>query len=229
MRAVVTGANRGIGLELVRQLLARGDTVEAAVRRPDEANDLRALTGPLRIHRVDVTDAKSIAAFASAIADPVDLLINDAGTYGGPRQSIGQMTEDLALGDVLDTYNVNAAGALRVSVALVPHLRRGKAKKLVHITSGMGSIADNTSGGYYAYRMSKAALNMMSKTLSVDLRNDGIISVVINPGWVQTDMGGKNAPTPVAESVAGILSRIGEITLEDSGAFLNWKGNRYPW
>jgi NAD(P)-dependent dehydrogenase (short-subunit alcohol dehydrogenase family) len=229
MRVVVTGANRGIGLELARQLLARGDHVEATVRRPDEATELRALGGPLRIHRVEVTDATSIAAFAAAIAEPIDIVINGAGVYGGKGQSIRQMSDDLASTDVLQTFDVNAVGPLRVSLALLPHVRRGTAKKLVHITSGMGSITDNTSGGYYAYRMSKAALNMMSKSLAVDLRADGILSVVINPGWVQTDMGGANAPTPVAESVREILARIDETTLEDSGAFLNWKGNRYPW
>jgi NAD(P)-dependent dehydrogenase (short-subunit alcohol dehydrogenase family) len=93
----------------------------------------------------------------------------------------------------------------------------------------MGSIADNASGGYYAYRMSKAALNMMSRSLAVDLRGDGILSVVINPGWVQTDMGGANAPTPVGDSVRGILTQIDAATLEQSGEFLNWKGGRYPW
>jgi NAD(P)-dependent dehydrogenase (short-subunit alcohol dehydrogenase family) len=116
---------------------------------------------------------------------------------------------------------------LRVAVALRPNLRKGS--KLVHITSGMGSISDNTSGGYYAYRMSKAALNMASRSLAVDLKGDGIISVVINPGWVQTDMGGKSAPTPVDESVRGILREVDRATLADSGEFLNWKGNRYAF
>jgi len=93
----------------------------------------------------------------------------------------------------------------------------------------MGSISDNKSGGAYAYRMSKAALNMMSKSLAVDLQREGIISVVINSGWVKTDMGGASAPTPVEESVAAILGEIDRATLDDSGEFLNWKGNRYPW
>jgi len=156
-------------------------------------------------------------------------VFNVAGVYGGSRQSLRQMAEDLELGDVTSTLDVNATGALRVTVALLPHLRRGAAKKLVHVTSGMGSITDNTSGGYYAYRMSKAALNMMSRSLAVDLRPEGITSVVINPGWVQTDMGGASAPTPVDESVRGILRVIDGATLADSGEFLNWKGNRYPW
>lgn len=231
MNAVVTGANRGIGLELVRQLLARGDHVDACARKPEEATALRALAAPrLRVHPLDVTDAASVRALATALGDtPVDLLFNVAGVYGGAVQSLAQMAEDLTLADVTRTYDVNATGALRVAVALLPHVRRGTGKKLVHVTSGMGSIADNGSGGYYAYRMSKAALNMMSRSLAVDLRGEGILSCVINPGWVQTDMGGRSAPTPVADSVRGILATVDAATLADSGEFLNWKGNRYPW
>src|SRR5205085_4703504 len=136
--------------------------------------------------------------------------------YGGPRQSLRQMAEQLALDDVAQTYDVNAIGALRVAVALLPNVRRGAGKKLVHVTSGMGSIEVNTSGGYYAYRMSKAALNMMSMSLAVDLRSEGIVSIVINPGWVQTEMGGGRAPTPVDESVRNILMRIGETTITET-------------
>ncbi len=233
MHVVVTGANRGIGLELVRQLLERGDRVEAGARDPDRATELAKLASThesLTIHRLDVTDIRSVTELAGAVRDaPLDLVINNAGVYGGPKQSIGQMAYDLACADLLDTYNVNAAGALRVSIALLPNIRKGEFKRLVHMTSGMGSITDNASGGYYAYRMAKAALNMMSKSLAVDLKGDGIVSFVINPGWVQTDMGGKQAPTPVADSVRGILGRIDDSTMEDSGQFLNWKGGRYPW
>jgi NAD(P)-dependent dehydrogenase (short-subunit alcohol dehydrogenase family) len=228
MRAVVTGANRGIGLELVRQLKARGDEVDACAREPEQARELKAIG--VRVHRVDVRNADSVRALATSLSDSaVDLLFNVAGVNGGPKQSIGQMAEDLELRDVIDTFDVNAAGALRVAVALLPALRRGGAKKIVHITSGMGSIADNGSGGSYAYRMSKAALNMASKSLAVDLKGEGIISFVINPGWVQTDMGGSRAPVSVEESVAAILRETEKATIAESGEFLNWKGNRYPW
>lgn len=231
MRIVVTGANRGIGLELVRQLAARGDTVEACARRPAEAHALGALAGDrVRIHPFDVRDPASVHALAGALgAAAIDIVFNVAGVYGGAGQSLGQMSEDLALGDVTSTFDINAAGPLRLVVALLPHVRRGATRKLVHVTSGMGSITDNTSGGYYAYRMAKAALNMMSRSLAVDLRSERIISVVINPGWVQTDMGGQSAPTPVAESVRGILREIDRATLADSGEFLNWDGGRLPW
>lgn len=227
----MTGANRGIGLELVKQLRDRGDEVEACARAPQDARELQALANErVRIHRVDVTDAASVRALADSLRDAtIDMLFNVAGVYGGPRQSLAQMADDLELRDVADTFEVNAIGPLRMTVALLPHLRRSKIKKIVHLTSGMGSIADNTSGGYYAYRMSKTALNMMSRSLAVDLRSEGIISVVINPGWVQTDMGGAGATTPVADSVRGILRETDRARLSDSGEFLNWKGNRYPW
>lgn len=231
MRAVITGANRGIGLELVRQLLARGDRVEATVRDPEAAPELAALRSPrLVIHRVDVTEPASVTELAAALGDTaIDVLVNVGGVYGGAAQSLPQMAADLMLPDVRDTHDVNAVGPLRMSLALLPHVRRGTGKKLVHVTSGMGSIADNTSGGYYAYRMSKAALNMMSKSLAVDLRDEGIVSFVINPGWVQTRMGGSGAPTPVADSAAGILRRIDGATPQDSGEFLEWKGGRLAW
>ena len=125
--------------------------------------------------------------------------------------------------------DVDALGALRVSLALLPHLRRGTVKKLVHVTSGLGSIGDNRSGGSYAYRMAKAALNMMSKNLAIELRAEGITSIVISPGWVQTDMGGPHAPVTPQESVRGMLRVIESATLAESGEFLDWKGGRYPY
>jgi NAD(P)-dependent dehydrogenase (short-subunit alcohol dehydrogenase family) len=244
MRAVVTGANRGIGLELVRQLSARGDRVEACARDPSAARELRDLAGErVQLHRLDVTEPSSVRALAEALGDAavdvssegptLDVLFNVAGVWGGDRQSLAAMSSepspDLALEDVGRTFDVNAVGPLRMVLALLPHVRRGQGRKLVHVTSGMGSIGDNTRGGSYAYRMSKAALNMMSRSLAVDLRDEGIVSVVINPGWVRTDMGGPSAPTAVADSVRGILREIDRVTLSDSGEFLNWKGNRYPW
>jgi NAD(P)-dependent dehydrogenase (short-subunit alcohol dehydrogenase family) len=228
MRILVTGANRGIGLELARQLLARGDTVDAVVRRPDRADALRALAPAdrIRIHACDVGDDASVAALATALGDAtLDVLINNAGVWGGDRQRLA----DLDLAEAMRTYQINALGPLRVTRALLPHLRRGVTRKMLHLTSGMGSIGDNTSGGWYGYRMAKAALNMASRSLAIDLRDDGIASAVINPGWVQTDMGGASAPTPVVDSVRGILTCLDQLTLETSGSFLNWKGGTYPW
>jgi len=226
MRVIVTGANRGIGLELVRQLAARGDEVIAAVREPTRAAALVELGGRVSIRTCDVASSDSIQAFALALGDAaVDLLINNAGTYGGEHQRVG----DLDVDDALRTYRVNALAPIELTFALLPHLRRGDARKVVHVTSGMGSISDNTSGGYYAYRMSKAALNMASKSLAIDLRGERIASAVINPGWVQTDMGGPSAPTPVGDSVAGMLAAIDGLSLDTSGGFLDWRGRAWTW
>lgn len=228
MRVVVTAANRGIGLELARQLARRGEQVEAGARDPSAAGELAGIPG-VRVHALDVSDAASVKAFAAAVGEaPIDLVFNVAGVIA-KASGLGQLAEDLTLSEAARVFDVNALGALRVSIALLPAVRKGTAKKLVHLTSGMGSIEDNKSGGAYAYRMAKVALNMMSRSLSVDLRAEGIVSVVINPGWVKTDMGGASAPTPVADSVAGILREVDRATLADSGEFLNWKGNRYPW
>jgi NAD(P)-dependent dehydrogenase (short-subunit alcohol dehydrogenase family) len=227
MRCVVTGANRGIGLELVRQLLARGEEVHAAVREPGRADVLRALAGGelLRIHRLDQLEPDGVQALAAGLAGaPVDLLVNNAGVYGGSRQHLS----DLDFEEAVRTYRINALGPLRVTLALLANLKAARGK-VIHVTSGMGSIADNRSGAFYSYRMSKAALNMMSRNLAVDLRGAGVASAVINPGWVQTDMGGPSAPTPVEESVGGMLREIDAFDLDRTGAFLDWKGRPYPW
>lgn len=232
MRYVVTGANRGIGLELVRQLLERGDTVEAGARDPSSARELASFAkrphregSKLRVHAVDVADDASVRAFARSIGDvPVDVLINNAGVLG-KMQSL----EELDLEDVVHTYRVNALGALAVTRALLPNLRKGGARKVVHISTGMASIADNTSGGAFGYRMSKAALNIASKSMAVNLRGERIISVVMNPGWVQTDMGGSGAPTTVHDSAAGILQVTDALSLEKSGQFLDYRGGTLAW
>jgi NAD(P)-dependent dehydrogenase (short-subunit alcohol dehydrogenase family) len=229
MRVVITGANRGIGLELARQLLERGDDVEAAVRRPEAAGELRRITtgrARLRIHACDVGDGDSVAELARSIGDlPVDALINNAGVWGGEHQRVG----DLDFEEALRTYQVNALGPLRVTLALLPHLRRGEGRRVLHVTSGLGSIEDNTSGGTYGYRMAKAALNMMARNLAIDLRGERIASAVINPGWVKTDMGGPRATTTVHDSARGILAQLDTLDLDRSGQFLDWKGGTYPW
>jgi len=224
MNVIVTGANRGIGLELVRQLLAQGHKVEAACRHPDDAKELRA-TGA-RVHAVDIIDGKSIAAFVRVLdGTPIDLLINNAGVYGNPRQRL----QDFDYAAATHAFETNALGALRLSQAFLPHLRRGTGKKLAHISSTMGSIGNTTSAGDLAYRMSKAALNMMSKSIALELRDDRIISIVLHPGWVRTAMGGRNAPMLPSESARGILEQIAAASFADSGEFFDFKGNRCSW
>ena len=229
MTAIVTGANRGIGLGLVRHLATRGDQVIAAARDPGAARELTALAaaspGRIRVVACDVTDEAGLRALADAVGDDdVHLLINNAGVYGGDEQTI----DALDVAGAIRTFEVNALGPLRVTLALLPALRRGRAK-VVHVTSGMGSIGDNNGGGYYAYRMSKAALNMAARSLAIDLRRDRVISVVINPGWVKTAMGGLGASITVDDSVTGMLRQIDLLTLADSGTFRTWRGGEYPW
>jgi NAD(P)-dependent dehydrogenase (short-subunit alcohol dehydrogenase family) len=229
MRWVVTGANRGLGLEFTRQLAARGDVVEAGARDPSRSAELRALAAAsgdrVRVHACDVGDDASVRAFAASIGEvPIDVVLNNAGTMGEMRP-----LADLDLADVTRTFDVNALGPLRVTRALLPQLMLGETRRVAHVTSGMGSIGDNGSGGAYGYRMSKAALNMMNRSLSVDYGKRGFVCVVVNPGWVQTDMGGSHAPTPVAESVAKMLARLDGLTAADNGTFLDYKGGTYPW
>lgn len=229
MRIVVTGANRGIGLEFVRQFAARGDDVVATARHPASATRLQSVAngsaGRVSVYPLDVLDDRSARALAEALGDlRVDVLINNAGISG-------KMTslEDLDLPDVLRTFDVDALGPIRVTRALLPSMRRAGTRKIVHITSKMGSISDNTSGGAYGYRMAKAALNMACKSMALDLGEEGFTVFVVNPGWVQTAMGGKRAPTSVEESVANMIGLIDRVGPEASGKFFNHTGEEVPW
>jgi NAD(P)-dependent dehydrogenase (short-subunit alcohol dehydrogenase family) len=152
-------------------------------------------------------------------------LINSAGISGPRDQSTGKV-DFRSWREVLD---VNTMGPLRVTEAFIPHLTRSERKLVVTITSGMGSIGDNTSGGSIPYRSSKAAVNMVMRTVAIDLADRGIISVVINPGWVKTDMGGPNAPLTVSESVKAIRRLVSTLGREQSGKFFNYDGREYPW
>jgi len=228
MKIVITGANRGIGLELARQYLSRGDSVHAGVRAPSEAGELSSLAEPsggrLQLTACDVADEASVRAFAAAVAGPVDVLINNAGVRSHPDS-----LEQLDLDGAARTLQVNALGALRVTGALLPLLRRARGAKIVNISSELGSISGNSSGSSYGYRMSKAALNMASRSLAIDLKEEGIVAVALNPGWVKTDMGGSDAPLMVTESAAGIIRTIDGLTLQDSGGFFNFRGERLAW
>jgi NAD(P)-dependent dehydrogenase (short-subunit alcohol dehydrogenase family) len=236
MRYAISGASRGIGLEFVRQLLARGDTVEAGARVPAEARQLASLGreagARLRIHPLDVTNATSVRTFATIVGEgPVDVLINNAG-IGGKWNPLLETDFD----DMNDVMETNAIGPMRLSAAMLPLVLKGGTRKIVHLTTRMSSFADNTpagvygfAGGAYSYRMSKAALNAGMRTMAVDFREQGLITAVINPGWVQTDLGGKMAPTRVDESVQGMLRVIDELTLANSGRFMDYLGKEVPW
>ena len=217
--AVVTGANRGIGLELCRQLAARGDAVIAACRRP--SNELQQLG--VRVEGgVDVADEASVATFAKRLAgERIDLLVNNAGVL------THETLQDLDFDRIRNDLEVNALGPLRVTSALLPMMPRGA--KIGLITSLMGSMGDNGSGGSYGYRMSKAALNAAGVSLSRDLAPKGIAVVILHPGYVATDMTGQRGNVSPADSARGLLARLGELTLETSGRFLRATGEPLPW
>ncbi|MBI4820991.1 MAG: SDR family oxidoreductase [Deltaproteobacteria bacterium] len=224
MLYVVTGANRGIGLELVRQIIDRGDQALGTARDLARADELKS--SGARVLELDVGDAGSVASFAEKLrGTPVDVLINNSGI----RNERDELDE-LDFEGIIRTFNVNALGALRVTHALLPEIRRSSVKKIVMISSKMGSVADNGSGGSYGYRMSKAAMNMAARSLARDLAGEGIIAVAMNPGWVRTDMGGGGAPASVEDSARGILRQIDRLALGDSGEFVDYLGRgRVPW
>jgi len=220
---VITGANRGIGLELARQARGRGDTVIAGVRRSSaelDGLDCRVVAD------VDVTSDESVARFAAAVGEvvgdgAVDVLINNAGILQGT--SFGSFDWD----SVRAQFEVNSVGPLRVTQALVGKLAAGS--KVAIITSRMGSIADNSSGGSYGYRMSKAAVNAAGKSLALDLAGKQIAVNLLHPGWVQTDMTGNSGHLTAAESATGLWQRIDAMTMDTTGAFFHQSGEELPW
>src|SRR4029450_2917589 len=227
---LITGANRGLGLEFARQYLADGWQVYAACRDPESASELRQLADgsgqKLLIIGLDVTDPLSIKAAATELAGrAIDVLLNNAGVGGVRGQTIGNI-DYKAWAKVLE---LNTLGPMRVAEAFVDNVVRSERKLIVTITSGMGSIADNTSGGAFAYRSSKAAVNMVMRSLAMDLAPRGITCVVINPGWVQTDMGGSHATLTPAESVARLRRLIETLGQAQSGRFFNYDGREYAW
>jgi NAD(P)-dependent dehydrogenase (short-subunit alcohol dehydrogenase family) len=220
---VVTGANRGIGLELARQLSERGDTVVATARDPESASDLAKLG--VRVEALDVESPKSIAAFARRLKGaPLDVLFHNAAMgVAGPA------VEQVAAEEVEGHFRVNAMGPLLLTQALLPNLREGERKLVVAISSGLGSISENSTGGWVAYRISKAALHQVMRTLSAELAKEGLSFVLISPGWVRTRMGGQDAPLSPEQSVRAVLKVVDKLTPKDTGRFFNERGREIPW
>ena len=216
---LVTGSNRGIGLELVRQYIARGDEVVGVCR---SSNDALADTGARIIDGVDVATETGIQKLSAELRDtPIDVLINNAGILRG--DSLGSVDYD----DMLEQYRVNTIGPLRITRALLDNLDAGS--KVGIVSSRVGSIADNSSGNNYGYRCSKSAVNMVGMNLHHDLSPKGIAVLLLHPGYVQTDMtGGSGGTTPV-ESAAGLIARLDELSLETSGSFWHAEGYELPW
>ena len=220
---LITGANRGIGLELARQYSTAGWQVVGTARNPAKADELRSLD--VRVMQLDVTDQQSVDALAHSLAEqPIDMLINNAGIF--PRIDT---LENVDLDDVNRTLAVNIVGPIRVTRALLPNLRQGSLKKIINVSSNLGSIANNTSGRYYGYRESKAALNMFTRTLAAELRELEFICIALNPGWVQTDMGGANARLTVQDSVNQIRTVLSGLKTEDNGTYWSYDGTQLPW
>jgi NAD(P)-dependent dehydrogenase (short-subunit alcohol dehydrogenase family) len=222
MRILITGTSRGIGLELTRLALEQSMTVLAVARKPQESKELQNLKAQhpklLQTIEADLTGSNAVETIKAAVgSEPLDLIINNAGIF---RQ--GE-----TLTDMLESFHVNSCMPLLLTQALLPNLKKAKAPRAVHITSLMGSIDDNSGGGYYAYRASKAALNMFNKSLSID--HPWLSTIVVHPGWVQTDMGGAQAPVQPTDSAKGIWSVTKDIEGKKSGHFYDFTGKELPW
>jgi NAD(P)-dependent dehydrogenase (short-subunit alcohol dehydrogenase family) len=227
VNVAITGAGRGIGLELVKQYADAGDRVFALCRSPDKASDLNALAaasrGQVSVHAMDVGDDASVrVAAASTGHGPIDILLNVAGVVGGEKQGL----EDQAWADWQDAFNVMIIGPLRVMQALLPRL--GPGARVMNITS---QLAASTwpYGGYYAYGAAKAGLNRMMRSVALDVKDRGIVIGLVHPGWVQTDMGGPGAEITTGESASGIRQVTAEWPLEESGDFKKWNGETHAW
>lgn len=219
MNVLVTGANRGIGLELCRQLQARGDQVIAACRSASE--DLLSL-GVEVLEDVDVGDEGSVAAMAGRLEGRrLDWLINNAGILGA------EGLDDLDFESVERQFRINAAGPLRVTHALLDNL--GEGSRVGIVTSRMGSVGDNTSGGYYGYRMSKAAVNIAGVSLARDLSGRGIAVGLLHPGYVATDMNRGQGMVTVEHAASGLIARMDELNSGNSGTFWHAEGQTLPW
>ncbi|HEX8504140.1 MAG TPA: SDR family oxidoreductase [Hymenobacter sp.] len=237
MRVFITGANRGLGLELTRHHLERGDHVFAASRQPDQATELQQLhrqyADRLVLLPLDVASAGSIAAAAQGVrnvTDALDVLINNAGVYphagsGDAHQRLGQLTHK----DAIETMQVNAIGPLLVSQALLPLLRAGRKGRILSISSGQGSLTWKASGDPYHYSASKAALNMYMRSLAAEVGHMGLISVIVDPGWMRTEMGGDHATQEPADSARGIVRLADQLHAEENGSFVTWQGQPVPW
>ena len=226
---LITGANRGLGFEFASQYAADGWRVFAACRDPAAASELQRLAqnkNMLSIVALDVTDGESVRVAARQHKDvAIDVLINSAGIAGASGQTTGNVDYD-SWAHVLE---VNTMGPLRVLESFIEHIARSERRLVVTITSGMGSLADNTTGGFIPYRSSKAAVNMVMRSAAIDLAPRRINCVLVNPGWVRTDMGGPKAPLLPHESVTAMRRLINTLGPKQSGKFYNYDGREYPW
>lgn len=228
LTVLITGANRGIGLGLTEKFLREGHTVIAATRNPDGSRELWEIESHYKskfsIVELDVTDEASLRAAERHLKDkPIDILINNAGVAPESRAPFSEVHRS----SVAKALQVNAIGPLVTTQTFLPNLGKGHRKVVATISSKMGSISDNQTGGAYAYRMSKAAVNMFTRSLAAD--HPDLCAVVLHPGWVQTDMGGTGAPLTVGHSVNGLYHVIVNLKKEHTGRFFDYEGKEIAW
>ncbi len=230
-RILITGANRGLGLEFTRQLTERGDYIFAGCRDPKTAKDLQKLVeaypNQITLLALDVINEKSIDTSVEIVhsyVDSLDILINNAGIYPHDENPTNLFSKTL-----LHSFHVNSVAPMIVAQRFLELLKQGENPRIINISTMMGSLQTKQSGGDYSYCSSKAALNMLSRALAFDLRMDGITVIAMHPGWVQTDMGGEKAPLAASDSVRGMLKVINGLKEIDTGKFLTWEGNEHPW
>ena len=221
---LITGANKGLGLEFARQFLSMGCKVIATCRRSVRATELHALKGNIIIRELDITAENQLSDLKDSLSGvPIDILLLNAGVVGQRNIELGNIDID----DVVNTFKTNTIYPLKVVDSFFQNILLGQEKKIVAISSSMGSIEQNHSGGYYSYRGSKAGLNAIMKSISVDQVSEGIKVLLLHPGWVKTDMGGEDAHINVQESVSGMIKVISNNF--ESGVFLDYKNNKVPW
>ncbi|MGJ8573149.1 MAG: SDR family oxidoreductase [Hoeflea sp.] len=222
---LITGTNRGIGLEMAKQALARGWTVYGSARKVVTDPDAHICEHPkFRNLKFDVTDHAAVRAVAASVSEPIDILINNAGSIGPERQS----TLDMDFDGFAQTFAINTLAPLAVAQAFLPHLRRSANPRILTVSSRMGSLS-HAKSGRIAYRASKAAVNKVMQGLATDLAPMGVAVAMLHPGWVRTDMGGTGADIDAETSAGGILRLAEGLTLEGTGQFYNWDGSLLDW
>jgi NAD(P)-dependent dehydrogenase (short-subunit alcohol dehydrogenase family) len=227
---LITGANRGIGLALARVFVGQGWEVIACCRRPAEAQDLQAVEavsgGGLTIRQLDVTKDEEIGSLAASLAGKgVDILFNNAGILGPEEQDFGKLDEE----EWLAVFRVNTIAPYKLALALLDNVVLSHRRVIATIGSAMGSIGENSSGGYYIYRTAKAAVHMIMKNLSIDLAPRGVTAVALHPGWVRTRLGGPQAPVSPEESAAGLFALLTTLTPAKNGTLLDYQGREMAW
>ncbi len=230
MNILITGANRGIGLEMVRYSMEQGWRVFACCRNPHNADKLfniaKLSNGQISVHIADMQELSTLQALSYELRnDAIDMLINNAGVYGSDKNKFGSVDVE----SWLQAFQVNSIAPLKMVEAFSQQLQMGKLKVVACMSSKMGSMADNGYGSSYIYRSSKAALNAVVKSLSIDLKELGIITVALHPGWVKTEMGGPNAQISTGECVEQLFSHLSQLKEQDSGRFIDIDGADIPW